>query len=117
MKLDNKKIQLFLIDSVSDDYYNLWEPYSELKGFLKIPTEENIKIIFCEAIKSLYLSKLINFYKGVSFSGEEKEVKLYLTENLLNDLLSDWSNNQKHEIRVTTTKKADDYLKDSYSKR
>jgi len=110
MKKINENFEILFLDSISDDYYNLWEPYSELKRFYKNFSEENFKIKFSKVIRNLYDLEMISFYKGNLFNREEKEIKLNLTKELLSKLLSDWKNNDEDEIRITTTKKADNYL-------
>ena len=110
---DLKNINYLLLDSISDDYYNVWEPYSEIKQYYN-GTKENFKDIFLRTLQKLYDLELISFYEGISFNGEEKPIELNIDENLLNELLQDWKDSSNTQIRITTSEKADDYLKLKY---
>ncbi len=104
------KISKILLDSICDDYYNLWEPYSEIKEFLEV-SDEKLKSDFFKIVKECYHLELISFYKGNSFSGEEKLIIVEISDRFLESLLGDWEDNKNVEIRVTTTIKGDNYFK------
>ena len=112
----NDDIPKLILDSVCDDYYYLWEVYSELKQLFNIEAdnlkENNFKEKTFKAIKSLLDEELITFYSGENFVGEEEEIDIKFTFRLFEQMLNDWKSRENigHEIRLTTTKKGDIFL-------
>ena len=112
VKIDN--FQILILDSICDDYYNLWEPYSELKQLSKKVNcyeDDAFKNIFKKALLNLYKNDLIIFFQGILFNGDEKKIDVHIDIDFLNKCLTDWKSNEKEEIRVTTSNKGDEFLK------
>ena len=109
-----EKIIEAVLDGISDDYYNFWEAYSDFKKSIIDLSELQKKREFLNLLKKLYELKLIAFYKGTTFTGEEKEIPLELTDFLCDKLINDWRYDDEYEIRLSTTEKADNFLKLKY---
>ncbi|MCH2197107.1 hypothetical protein [Kordia sp.] len=102
MKID--KLKELILDSIIDDFYNLWEPYSELKEYFldDVLTEEVFKKKFINNFIELLHDNLIDVYVGISFSGEEKKVQ-FPHETFLDHLLEEWKSKGAKEIRFITS--------------
>lgn len=107
MKYKIDRLKEFILDSLIDDYYNLWEPYSELKEyFVDEPISEEIfKELFFRKIIELQNDKLIELYEGTFFTGEEVKIEVPIDNYLFYNLLNDWKDNKKGEIRLISSEK------------
>src|SRR5688572_24076451 len=102
--MENKDNIIIILDSILDDYYFLWECYSEYKQVVQ--NEKDSLADFSQSLKEAFELKYFYFYEGVNFDGDE----ILLTNFILNDLviekLLDWENNPEAEteIRIKTSR-------------
>jgi hypothetical protein len=99
---------IIILDSVLDDYYLLWECFSEYKEIKQ--NDINLIATFSQSLQEAYDLKYLNFYKGINFNGDEVElISFDLNDSLIEKLL-DWRYNSIIEIRIRTSKLGIDFL-------
>ena len=98
--MKNKHDIVIILESIIDDYYFLWECYSEYKQFKQ--NENNPVIDFSQSFKEAVELKYLNFYEGTNFDGDEVLINLILDDFVIEELL-DWKNDSEREIRIKTS--------------
>lgn len=101
IRMKYKEDIVLILDSILDDYYFLWECFYDYKQYRK--SERDLVCLFSQALKEAYDNKLLNFFIGQNFDGDE----VLITEFSLTDLkiqeLLNWNNESITEVRVTTS--------------
>ena len=100
---------VFLLDSILDDYYYLWECFSEYQQNIKL--EEKSTLRFNEALMIAYENKYFNFFIGEEFNGEEKLIEDFELTNTAIEELLDYNPATLKEIRITTSDLGIDFFK------
>jgi hypothetical protein len=100
---------LFILDSILDDYYLLWECFEEYKQI--IASEGNLQNRFSEALKEAYENKFVNFFIGENFNGEEEVIPNFELTNSVIEKLLDFEYTTAKEIRITTSNVGIEFLK------
>lgn len=104
---------VIILDSILDDYYYLWECYSEFSDF-KLKLNQSTST-FSDALISAYELGFIGFYKGTDFTGEEVLITNFeLTKPIIQELL-DWKGDKNFDIRLTTSLKGVECLNSGIS--
>ncbi len=99
---------IIILDSILDDYYYLWECYSEYSHIRNLVKDPHYT--FSEALKIAYEKKYFDFFIGENFNGEEKIIPEFnLTNSTMKDLLN-YKHISEKEIRITTSKLGRDFL-------
>ena len=99
---------IYILDSVLDDYYLLWECFSEYSQW-KIK-ETNPLLSFSLSLKEAHSLGFIHIYEGTSFNGEEILLPNFKLTDLVIKQLLDWKDDRETEIRITTSPKGADFL-------
>ena len=92
---------IVILDSILDDYYFLWECFHDYQQYKE--SKESLSFSFSEALKEAYDNKLLNFFEGQNFDGDELLIADFsLTDPVTQELL-DWNNDAQNEVRITTS--------------
>ncbi len=106
--MKDKNDIIILLDSIQDDYYWLWECFSEYKE--QKQKESNLLQSFAQALKEAFRLNYFHFYEGINFNGEETRIPdITLNDDLIRQLL-DWENETTSGIRVTATQAGIEFL-------
>jgi hypothetical protein len=106
--MENKDNLIYILDSVLDDYYLLWECFSEYSQWKT--NETNPLVSFSISLKEAQSLEFIHIYEGTSFKGEEILLpKFSLTDSVIEQLLN-WKDDRETEIRITTSKEGANFL-------
>lgn len=99
---------ILILESILDDYYFLWECYSEYKQVKQI--ESDCLLNFSQSFMQAVELKYIDFYSGEKFNGDEVKINVAPNEILIEQLLN-YNNIPKIEIRVTVSEQGLLFLK------
>lgn len=106
--MQNKNNIIIILDSILDDYYLVWECYSEYSQIKK--NEEDLVVSFSKSLKEAFKLKYIDFFKGINFDGDESLItSLTLDDDLISQLL-DWQTESDIQIRIKTSKLGVEFL-------
>lgn len=67
--MKNRNVIVLILDSVLDDYYLLWECYSEYTQIKQ--NEKDLLTSFSQLLKETFELGYIDFYEGINFNGDE----------------------------------------------
>jgi len=99
---------IIILDSILDDYYYLWECFSEYSQIKN--SEKDSHYTFSEALKIAYEKKYFDFFIGENFNGDEELITEFnLINSTIEDLLN-YEHTSTKEIRITTSKSGVDFL-------
>lgn len=107
--MKNEQDIILILDSILDDYYQLWECFEEYKQNIK--TENDYKARFLESLKEAYKNKYLDFFIGKNYNGDEELIPQFDLTNFALEELLDYRNNLANEVRVTTSKFGIEFLK------
>jgi hypothetical protein len=106
--MEDKHNIIIVLDSIQDDYYWLWECFSEYRQ--QQQGEKHLLQSFSKALKEAFHLNYFHFYEGLNFNGEETLITdIILDHELILELL-DGQNEATSRIRITTTQAGIEFL-------